>query len=126
VSGSHTKMKSFLLALLFAVSGYAASAAEPYLGTFIYQYDKGNTYRVTVPDNKTLTWECIEGSEKGAKGEEHPDRFKVADKIYFATWVEKTGIVVTQVLNFKSNTVHSTIVEGKDRYVLVGKINREK
>ena len=41
-----------------------------------------------------MKWECIEGPEKGAKGEETPQRFRLNNKVFFATWVEKTGINV--------------------------------
>ena len=66
-----------------------AQAAEAYLGQFLYKYDGGNVYRVKVNDAKSMSWLCIESSEKGANGIENPERFKVADKIYFVSWVEK-------------------------------------
>jgi phenolic acid decarboxylase len=50
----------------------------------------------------------------------------VADKVYFATWVEKTGINVTQVINLNTMKVYSTIIDGKQRYVISGNIVREK
>ena len=52
-----------------------------------------------------MKWECIEGSEKEAKGEEIPQRFRVNSKVFFATWVEKTGINVSQVIDFKNMKV---------------------
>ncbi len=120
-------MRLFLFISLFLLAfTSSAQATETYLGQFLYKYDGGNIYRVTVKDAKSMSWLCIEGSEKGANGIESPERFKVADKIYFASWVEKTGIQVTQVINLKTMKVYSTIIEGKERYVLVGKVVREK
>lgn len=73
-----------------------------------------------------MSWECIKGPEKGAHGIEKPDRSKVADKIYFVSWVEKTGIHVSQVINLNSLKVYSTIIDGKERYVVSGDIIREQ
>lgn len=116
----------YVIVLLLSVTTSIAHAAEAYIGQFLYQYEGGSVYRVTVNDAKSMTWLCIDGAEKGANGLEHPERFKVADKVYFATWVEKTGIQVSQVINFKTMKVYSTIVDGKERYVLTGKVVREK
>jgi phenolic acid decarboxylase len=100
------------------------SNVEAYLGTFLYKYHGGNTYKLIVSDNVNIYWECVEGSEIGANGNEKAQRFEVAPGIYFATWVEKSGVNVSQALNFNSNTVFATIVEGTNRYVLTGDIER--
>lgn len=113
-----------LLLVILSFSG-AAFATEPYIGQFLYQYEGGDTYRVTVLDAENMTWEAISGAEKGASGHEKPQRFKIANQVYFVTWVEKTGIAVTQVINLQSRRVISTIVDGKERYVVQGKIVRE-
>lgn len=112
--------------LLLSAFTAMAHAADAYMGQFLYQYEGGNVYRVTINDAKSMSWVCIEGSEKGASGLEKPERFKVAEKIYFATWVEKTGINVSQVINLKTMRVYSTIIDGKERYVLSGTVVREK
>jgi phenolic acid decarboxylase len=117
------KLRLFTTLLLLALSTFA-QASEAYIGQFLYQYQGGNIYRVTVNDAKSMSWLCVKGTEKGANGIEHPERFKVANNIYFATWVEKTGIQVSQVINLKTMKVYSTIIDGKERYVLVGTIVR--
>lgn len=119
-------MQLLIASLLFLVFTSAAHATEAYTGRFLYKYEGGNTYRVTVEDAKSMSWLCIDGSEKGANGIEKPERFKVADKVYFVTWVEKTGINVSQVINLKTMRIYSTIIDGKERYVLEGKVVREK
>jgi len=120
------RMHLLFACLLFSAFTAMAQAADAYMGQFLYKYEGGNVYRVTVNDAKSMSWACIEGSEKGASGLEKPERFKVADKIYFATWVEKTGINVSQVINLKTMRVYSTIIDGKERYVLSGMVVREK
>ncbi|WP_036301970.1 phenolic acid decarboxylase [Methylotenera sp. L2L1] len=119
------QLKFVFIGLLISSLSSIAQASEAYIGQFLYKYKGGNTYRVTVNDNKTMQWACVEGSEKGANGEEKPQRFKLADKVYFATWVEKTGINVSQAIDLKNMKVYSTI-DGKERYVLEGNIVREK
>lgn len=115
-----------VMALLLIGIAFSVQAKEAYIGQFLYQYKAGNVYRVTAKDSKTMQWECIKGSEVGAKGEETPQRFKVSKHVFYATWVEKTGIQVSQVIDFKRMNVYSTIVDGKDRYVLEGTVVREK
>lgn len=120
------RIQLVIASILFAFFASISHASEAYIGQFIYKYEGGNVYRVTVNDAKSMSWVCVEGSEKGANGIEKPERFKVANKIYYATWVEKTGINVSQVIDLNNFKVYSTIIDGKDRYVLVGKIVREK
>ena len=121
------KQKIFrLFFLLLTTVASSAIASEAYIGQFLYQYKGGNTYRVINLDHKKMQWECIEGSEKGAKGIETPERFKINSTVFFTTWVEKTGINVSQVVDLKKMKVYSTIVDRKDRYVLEGKVVREK
>jgi len=120
-------MKSIIttitLLTLFATNTIAQALLPT--GTFIYKYTDGPTYKVTIPNAETLNWECLEGAEKGAKGEERPTRFAVDDGVFFATWIEKSGVIVTQVVNLKSMKVYTTIVEGTERYVLTGEVVRQ-
>ncbi len=119
-------LQPLTIGLLFSMFASVACAAEPYIGQFLYQYEGGSVYRVTVKEGKSMSWLCIKGAEKGAHGTETPERFTVADKVYFASWVEKTGINVTQVINLNTMKVYSTIIDGKERYVISGNIVREK
>jgi phenolic acid decarboxylase len=119
-------LKLIFCVLLLSCLASMAQASENFVGQFLYKYKGGNIYRVTVNDGRTMKWGCIEGSEKGSAGVENPQRFMVSEKIYFVTWVEKTGINVSQVLDLKHMKVYSTIIDGKDRYVLEGAVVREK
>jgi phenolic acid decarboxylase len=120
------QLKFKILCLLLAIFAPVVLASESYYGNFIYKYKDGDTYRVTVKDSKNMKWESIAGSEKGAFGIETPQRFKVNDNVFFVTWVEKSGINVTQVIDLKNMKVYSTIIDGKERYVLEGKVSRER
>ncbi|MFD1120921.1 phenolic acid decarboxylase [Methylophilus flavus] len=119
-------VRSFIIGILLLTFTGVVCASESYIGQFLFNYEGGSVYRVTVKDAKSLSWECIKGPEKGAQGIEEPERFKVADKIYFVSWIEKTGIQVSQVINLNSLKVYSTIIDGKERYVVTGNIVREK
>lgn len=116
----------FIISIFISTFANIAFASEAFIGQFLFKYDGGSVYRVTVKDAKSMSWECIKGPEKGAHGIEKPDRSKVAAKIYFVSWVEKTGIHVSQVINLNSLKVYSTIIDGKERYVVSGDIIREK
>ncbi|MGQ2965050.1 phenolic acid decarboxylase [Methylophilus sp.] len=124
-------IRLFMLGLCmlgFFNSCFAGSvlAQEPYTGRFLFKYDGGSVYRVVVNGADSLAWQCIQGPEKGAKGIEKPQRFKVAEQIYFVSWTEKTGIQVSQVINLNTLKVYSTIIDGQERYVVSGNIVREK
>jgi phenolic acid decarboxylase len=119
-------IRLFIISFVISTFATKAYASDAYIGQFLYKYDGGSVYRLTVKDAKSMSWECINGSEKGANGIEKPERFKVVDKIYFVSWVEKTGINVSQVIDLKQMKVYSTIIDGKERYILKGIISREK
>lgn len=119
-----SNFKTLLQSNMVAVSAGGA-ASEAYMGKFVYKYKDGPSYRVIAEDAQKITWECIEGDELGAHGVETPQRFKVSKNVFFVTWVEKDGVIVSQVLDFDDMNVFATIVVGADRYVLEGKIIRE-
>ena len=119
------KTLSLLTTSILLISSASAFAADSDIGQFLYQYKAGTVYRV-IANNKTMSWECIKGSELGTKGMETPQRFKLNKHVYYATLVEKTGVQVSQALDFKGMKVYSTITDNKDRYVLEGTIVREK
>lgn len=103
-----------------------ACAKSPWQGQFLYSYEGGSVYRVIADNPKTMRWTCIKGEEAGANGEETPERIQVNPQVYFVTWTEKTGMQVTQVLDFKGMKVYSTVIDGSARYVLRGNMKREK
>ncbi|WP_235559710.1 MULTISPECIES: MoaF C-terminal domain-containing protein [unclassified Methylophilus] len=119
-------MRSLITSILLLTFTAVACASGSYIGQFLFNYEGGSVYRVILKDAMSLSRECIKGPEKGAQGIENPERFKVADKIYFSSWVEKTGIQVSRVINLNTLKVYSTIIEGEERYVVTGNIVSEK
>ncbi|MDP8567549.1 MoaF-related domain-containing protein [Methylophilus aquaticus] len=114
------------IGFLLLAASQSVWAAQPWQGQFLYSYEGGSVYRVTANHQKSMHWECIQGEEAGASGEELPERIQVRPDIYFVSWTEKSGVQVTQVLDFKSMKVYSTIIDQSARYVLRGSIKREK
>lgn len=117
---------SFAICLLLLALSQWAMAAQPWQGQFLYSYEGGSVYRVTANHQKSMHWECIQGEEAGASGEELPERIQVRPDIYFVSWTEKSGVQVTQVLDFKAMKVYSTIIDQSAGYVLLGSIKREE
>ncbi|MEO7886966.1 MAG: MoaF C-terminal domain-containing protein [Polaromonas sp.] len=97
---------------------------QAHLGTYLYTYAGGPTYRVTCATDHDLHWECLKGDDKGQSAHEKPDRVVVAPGIHFLSWVETSGTIVTQVLNYAAHTVTCTVVAGGERYLLQGKLER--
>ena len=125
-------MRQFASLLIFALTATIAGCAstgrdkpEPYLGQFVYRYSTGDVYRFDVKDSISLSWQCLAGAEQGRAGQEQPERFKVADGIYFVAWIEQNGATITQVLNFNSNVVYTTAVHNETSSLLSGTIERE-
>jgi len=96
-----------------------------HLGTFLYRYEGGPSYRVTAPDNDTVHWLCVEGDEAGREATEQVTRLVVSDDVHLLSWVEADGLVVTQALNYAAASVHCVLVAGAERIVLQGSITRE-
>ncbi len=113
-----------LLTLLILGTLSSTFAREPYVGTFLYQYKGGNAFRVTVPNDHKLIWKCISGGIKGTTGAEKPQRFKVADGIYFVTWIEKDGVSVSQAINYNTGKIFTTVINGTRRSVHQGTVKR--
>jgi hypothetical protein len=68
-----TKSKRHLSSLLAVVSMSLAlpacqslppmAASGSHIGSFVLTYAGGNTYRVDVPDDASIKWECLAGDE---------------------------------------------------------------
>jgi phenolic acid decarboxylase len=120
-------MRLLIILTVLTLTGLSSALAkEPYIGNFLYQYEGGNAFRVSVPNDKKLTWKGIAGVVKGTSGTEKPQRFKVADGIYYVTWIESTGINVSQAVNYHTGKVFTTVINGRERIVHAGTVTREK
>jgi phenolic acid decarboxylase len=52
-----------------------------------------------------LTWEALTGPSKGSKGTEKVHAQEVAPKVFFISWLEKSGTSVSQVLDLNQMKV---------------------
>lgn len=80
-----------------------------YIGKAVeLEYETGAHYKVEYLTEDTLRWtSLIERGDRPNSGEEHYYMNKQADGIYTLSWVEKTGISVTQNLDFNALTVYA-------------------
>lgn len=111
--------------LTLCCSAAPAWSAPPYLGSFIYRYDDGSVYRVTVSDAAHLRWEALEGPEQGKSADEVTERKQVRPDVYFVSWVEKSGVNVVQVVDLTNMKLVTNVYDGKNRYVSEAAIRRE-
>lgn len=113
-----------LLALPACQSLTSTAASRSCIGSFVFAYASGNTYRVDVSDDASIRWECLAGDEKGRSERVQVDRRIIAANIYFVSWTESDGTIVSQVLDLNRNHVTSTISVGGKRYFLEGEVKR--
>ncbi|WP_229007080.1 hypothetical protein [Methylophilus sp. Leaf408] len=59
-------MRSFITSILLLTFATVACASGSYIGQFLFNYEDGNVYRVTVKNAKSLSREWIKGPEKSA------------------------------------------------------------
>ena len=98
----------------------AKAAADP-LGTFEVTYEDGTRVTMTVPDLTSVTWLAAEG----ATGTETDDRREIAPNVWYVSWQQSDGTVVTQVVDLAKMTVLSTRAADGKRVVLEGRIVRQ-
>ncbi|MDB5327780.1 MAG: hypothetical protein JWM57_3349 [Phycisphaerales bacterium] len=98
--------------------------AAPYLGTFVYRYGPV-AIRAEVTSATRLKWTILEGMpEPGKSEEETVERREIRPDIFLATWVEKSGAIVTQVSDFTQMRATSTIAANGKTMVFDGRIER--
>ncbi len=101
----------------------AAPALDP-RGTFDVTYTDGTRHTVTVTDLETVTWLAVEGVDKGATATETVDRREIAPGVWYVSWQQKDGAVVTQIVDLSKLRVISTRAMDGKRTVLEGTIVR--
>ncbi len=79
----------------------------PFAGhTFVITVDNGNVYRNTYSaDGSSLHSVTIAGDGVGDTFDAPLQTAKVGYGLYFVSWVEPSGVTVSHVLNFNTNTV---------------------
>lgn len=73
-----------------------------------YNYGGADSYRVefTKTDDQVFAhWHCLTGEHAGDNRKETADIERVADSVFFVTWLEPTQEMVSFVLNLHNNTI---------------------
>jgi phenolic acid decarboxylase len=81
-----------------------------YVGAKIdVNYETGYHFEVEFLSDSKLRWTSLKERDDGAPmvGEETFYPYELDDGIYAINWIEDTGIVVAQNLNFKKMEVHA-------------------
>lgn len=68
-------------------------------------YESGFAFDIVYPEKDVLQWIPTSDKSLAPSGREHYEVEEVSDKIFYVNWVEETGVVVSQILNFNSNKV---------------------
>ena len=64
--------------------------------------------RVRYASDRNLEWEQVKGPQAGLKGQEDYASSAIRPGVHFFWWQEKDTSIVTQVVDFEKNMVHTT------------------
>lgn len=98
------------------------------LSELIFQIDYPDfSFENRYLDDKTIVWKSLNGPSMTGKaaGEEVTEQATVinlAVNEFLVSWVEESGLGVTQHLNFNSGQTHSLIRDGKNIIAEIGKL----
>jgi phenolic acid decarboxylase len=88
---------------------------------------KGAGFGVDFKNDGTLVWRGIAGPVLGKTDSEKQYEAKnIAENIYLVSWAEKSGYVVTIVLNFADQSCHGIVSNKNEWYPLEGKFVQKK
>ena len=76
---------------------------------FLFRYESGLEVTGDYMSSTELSWEALTGPSRGAKGVETIYASEVAHNIYFISWLEKSGVSVSQVLDLNRSQVTAFI-----------------
>jgi hypothetical protein len=92
-----------------------------FLSEKILEYNYGdNVYEVNFESESKLHWKCVKGDEIGKEADEIYFSHRLSKQSLFISWIEKDGLGVSQVLNFKNKTVNTFLKIGKELIPLSG------
>jgi phenolic acid decarboxylase len=86
-------------------------------------YDNGVTYLISFECERTLRWEVVAGPEAGQAATELYDSVQIAPNIYFITWLEEGGAVISQVADYNQMIVYTSLACDGNWVLLKGKLN---
>jgi hypothetical protein len=85
-------------------------------------YDNGLTYKLSFECARTLRREVLAGPDAGQAAIQLYDSVEIAPNIYFITWVEEGGLVVSQVADFNRMIVYTSLTCDGNQILLQGKL----
>ena len=107
----HMAVAAVLAAFLSAAQGAASRPSEvkmDHVGkSFLFDYGD-MVIRVSYVSDTKLRWEQVKGPAAGLTGEETYGSSLVRPQVVFIWWQEKDTSVVTEVVDFERQRVHTT------------------
>ncbi len=76
---------------------------------FIYRYASGLEVLGRFLDGDKVAWETRSGPSAGQSGTEHASITEIRPGLFFASWVETSGVTVSQVLDLDRQRVLSFV-----------------
>jgi phenolic acid decarboxylase len=86
-------------------------------------YDTGVTYLISFECERTLRWEVVSGPNAGQSAIELYDSVQIAPNIYFITWSEEDGTVISQVADYSQMIVYTSLACDGNRILLRGTLH---
>lgn len=81
------------------------------------KYETGYHFKITYLSDHKLRWESQKERTDGApmSGEETYYLYDQGNDLYMISWIEESGLVVSQVLDFNKNTVYAFMTWEDDK-----------
>lgn len=99
-------------AVLMAAQSRVRAEVQPmsFVGkTIVISYDSGLRIQAHYRSDTELTWRALTGPEQGQEGTEEIHAAEVAPDVFFISWLESSGVSVSNVLDFQSKVVFAFV-----------------
>lgn len=91
---------------------------------FEQNYDTGVTYLISFECARTLRWEAVAGPDAGQSRLVPYDSVQIAPNLYFITWPEEDGTVISQVIDYDQLVVYTSLACDGNLIMLTGTVTR--
>jgi hypothetical protein len=71
--------------------------------TVVIRYESGLEIQAHYESDTRMIWTALSGPQEGQQGTERIHAEEVAPDVYFISWVEDSGVTVSNVLNFHTH-----------------------
>jgi hypothetical protein len=85
-------------------------------------YENGVTFLISFQCDRTLRWEAVAGPDAGQVAIRLYDSVQIAPNIYFITWLEEGGTVISQVADYNQMIVYTSLTCDGNQLLLKGKM----